>query len=129
MPMRFAKRIYRVAGIAGLFLVVPAYFLEGWTATINPPAVEHAEFYYGFVSVVMVWQLVYILIGTDPLRFRPVMLLAAAAKGSFVATLLTLFSLGRIQPLWFGFAAFDGTFTLLFLLGYIKTASANSSPA
>jgi hypothetical protein len=121
--MNFAKRVYRVAGIAGVFLVVPAYFLERLTATINPPAVEHPEFYYGFVGVVLVWQFVYLLIASDPVRFRPVMLLATLAKASFVGTLLTLFTVKRIQPLWLGFAAFDGTFVVLFLLAYARTPS------
>ncbi len=52
--MQFAKRVFVVAGIAGLFLTAPAYFLEGLTATLNPPAVEHPEFYYGFIGVVLV---------------------------------------------------------------------------
>lgn len=121
--MQFAKRVYLVAGVAGIFLVAPAYFLEGLTATWNPPAVEHPEFYYGFIGVVLVWQFVYLLIGSDPVRFRPLMLLAAVAKGSFVVTLVTLFALERIRSQWLGFAAFDGTFVVLFLLSYARTAS------
>jgi hypothetical protein len=119
--MPFAKRVYLVAGVAGSFLTAPAYFLEGLTARLNPPAVEHPEFYYGLVSVVLVWQLVCLLIGTDPVRFRPVMLLAALAKASFVGTLLTLFALGRIRLLWLPFMAFDGTFVVLFLVAYART--------
>jgi hypothetical protein len=101
--MRFAKAVYLVAGVAGLFLVVPGYFLEGSTASLIPPAVEHPEFYYGFIGAVLAWQLVYLLIGTDPVRFRPVMPLAALAKAIVVGTLATLFALGRIPPMWLGF--------------------------
>jgi hypothetical protein len=121
--MRFAKRVYLVAGVAGFFLVAPAYFTEGLMATLNPPVVEHPEFYYGFVGVVLVWQLVYLLIGADPVRYRPVMLLATLAKASFVGTLLTLLAMGRIRLQWLGFAAFDGTFVVLFVMGYARTAS------
>jgi hypothetical protein len=120
--MQFAKRVYLLAGITGVILVIPAYFLEGLNATINPPAIEHPEFYYGFVGVVLVWQLVYILIGSDPVRHRPVMPLAALAKGTFVVTLLVLFVVGRLRSLWLGFAAFDGTFAVLFLVAYVRTA-------
>jgi hypothetical protein len=67
---------------------------------------------------VLVWQLVYFLIGSDPVRFRPMMLLAALAKASFVGTLVTLLALGRIGMQWLGFAAFDGTFVVLFLVAY-----------
>jgi hypothetical protein len=125
--MRFAKRVYLVAGITGLLLVAPAYFLENLTATMNPPPIEHPEFYYGFVGVVLAWQLVYILIGTDPLRYRPVMLLAALAKGSFVLALATLFTMGRIHVQWLGFLAFDSTFTVLFLVAYARTASGDKA--
>ena len=121
--MRFAKWVYRVAGVAGFFLVAPAYFLEGLTAEMNPPAVEHPEFYYGFVGVVLVWQLVYLLIASDPVRFRPLMLLAALAKGSFVGTLGILFAVARIQSQWLGFLAFDGAFVVLFLVAYARTPS------
>jgi hypothetical protein len=43
--MQFAKRVYLIAGITGLFLVTPAYFTENLTAKLNPPAIEHPEFY------------------------------------------------------------------------------------
>jgi hypothetical protein len=121
--MQFAKKVFRVAGIAGLILVAPAYFMEGLAETLNPPPVEHPEFYYGFVGVVLVWQLVYLLIGTDPVRFRPVMLLASLAKASFVGTVLALCALGRIRLQWLGFALFDGTFVVLFLIAYARTGS------
>jgi len=119
--MQFGRRVFLIAGIAGLILTVPAYFLEGLTATINPSAVEHPEFYYGFVGVVVVWQLVYVLIGLNPVRFRPVMPLAALAKLSFVGTVVTLFVMERIRPLWLGFGVFDGTFAVLFLVSYART--------
>jgi hypothetical protein len=126
--MQFAKRVYLVAGVTGIFLVGPAYFLEGLTATWNPPAVEHPEFYYGFIGVVLVWQFVYLLIGSDPLRFRPVMPLAALAKASAVGTFVVLFAVGRIGAQWLGWAAFDGTFVALFLVAYARTAPGDTKP-
>jgi hypothetical protein len=119
--MRFAKGVYLLAGVLGVFLVAPAYFMEGSNATINPPAIEHPEFYYGFVGVVLVWQFVYLLVGSDPLRYRPIMLLAALAKGSFVVAIVTLFVIGRVHTFWLGLAAFDGTFAVLFLVAYAWT--------
>jgi hypothetical protein len=72
---------------------------------------------------VLVWQLVYALIGSDPVRYRPVMPLAALAKGTFVVTLVALFAMARVHSQWLGFVAFDGTFTVLFLVAYARTAS------
>lgn len=119
--MQLAKRVFLVAGGMGFLLVLPAYFVESFSAKLNPPAIEHPDFYYGFVGVVAVWQLVYWLIGTDPARYRPMMLPAALAKGSFVATLLALFAAGRANTIWVGFAVFDGTFSVLFLIAYVRT--------
>jgi hypothetical protein len=34
--MQFAKRVYMVAGVTGCFLVLPAYFMEGLSATNKP---------------------------------------------------------------------------------------------
>src|SRR5258708_968085 len=71
--MHFAKRVFLLAGAAGILLVAPGYFLERWAGGFDPPAVNHPEFYYGFVGIVLVFQFLYLLIAPDPSRFRPVM--------------------------------------------------------
>jgi hypothetical protein len=119
--MHFAKRVFLVAGVLGIPLVFPTYFLEGRSAEMDPPPINHPEFFYGLTSVVLVWQLVYLMIGTDPVRYRPMMLLAALAKGGFVLTILALFVAGRVRPFWLAFTSFDGVFTVLFLLAYAWT--------
>jgi hypothetical protein len=126
--MRFAKTVFLAAGVLGLLQVVPAYFMENQVATWNPPPIEHAEYYYGFISVVLAWQLVYLLIGLDPVRFRPVMLLAALAKFSIVITFVWLYAINRIRAQWLAAAAFDGTFAVLFLVAYARTAQSRLSP-
>ena len=126
--MQFVKIVFLAAGVLGLLQVVPAYFMESQIATWNPPAIEHPEFYYGFISVVLVWQLVYLLIGMDPIRFRPMMLLAALAKACIVITFAWLYALDRIRPQWLASAAFDGTFAVVFLIAYARTAHGRPSP-
>jgi hypothetical protein len=125
--MQFAKTVFLAAGVLGLLQLIPAYFMEGVIATWNPPAVEHPEFYYGFIGVVLVWQLVYLLIGLDPIRFRPMMLLAALAKFSIVVTFGWLYAQNRIRAQWLASAAFDGTFAVLFLVAYARTAQGRLS--
>ncbi len=127
--MRFAKWVYLVAGVLGLLLTVPPLFMEGQEVQFGEPAVNHPELYYGFLVVVLAWQLVYLAIGIDPVRLRPMMLLASFAKGSIVVTYLALWTAGRISPRWLGFAAFDGTFVVLFLLAYRRTPDAWPPPA
>src|SRR5262245_705061 len=49
--MRFAKWVFLLAGITGILVVIPLYFLEERFGRDQPPPVNHPEFYYGFVGV------------------------------------------------------------------------------
>jgi mannose-6-phosphate isomerase-like protein (cupin superfamily) len=120
--MRFAKWVFLLAGAAGVLLVAPAYFMESWSGEFDPPPFNHPEYYYGFVGIVLVFQLFYLLVATDPMRFRPVMLLGALGKGSFAAAVVILYAKGRVSPLWIGLAVFDATWVVLFILAYVQTA-------
>ena len=77
--------------------------------------------YYGFVGVVLVWQFVYCTIATDPARFRPMMILSALAKGSFVGALLVLYLQHRISPLEAATGLPDALLIGLFMAAYWKT--------
>lgn len=93
--MNFARRVFLFATAFGMLVVPPLFFLEGFLGRHFPPAITHPEFYYGFVGAVLSWQIVYLLIAFDPLRYRPLMLLGALCKGSFVVAVFTLVALGR----------------------------------
>ncbi len=118
--MRFAKSIFLLAGIAGILLVAPVYFLERWAAEIDPPAINHPQYFYGFVGIVLAWQFVYLLLASDPIRFRPLMLMGALGKASFAIAVVVLYVAGRVAPLWLGLATFDGVFVILFLVAYAR---------
>lgn len=49
--MRFTSRLFLIAGIYGLLVLVPQYFLEEKNGRDYPPAITHPEYYYGFVGV------------------------------------------------------------------------------
>ena len=49
--MRFARVVYFIAGIYGLLVLLPQYFLEEKTGRDFPPAITHPEFFYGFIAV------------------------------------------------------------------------------
>ena len=80
MTQLFARRVFTVAGIYGLVVLVPFYFLERWLGENRPPAITHAEFYYGFAGVAVAWQVAFLIIGRDPVRYRLLMLPAILAK-------------------------------------------------
>src|SRR5436190_23649968 len=102
--MRFARWVFLLAGASGVLMVAPLYF-EGWFFQDYPPAINRPEFYYGFAGVTLAWQVVYLVIGSDPVRFRPVMLPAVLAKASFTAAVPLLYAAGRVEAVWLGFAA------------------------
>ena len=47
--MKFAKWVFLLAGVYGI-LVTLLLYNEAQTAQMFPPAVNHPEYYYGFVS-------------------------------------------------------------------------------
>jgi hypothetical protein len=93
--MNFARRVFLCATAFGLLVVPPLFFLEGFLGRNFPPEITHPEFYYGFAGAVFSWQLIYLLIAWDPLRYRPLMLLGALCKASFAIAVFTLVALGR----------------------------------
>jgi len=124
--MIFAQRVFLVAGIFGLLLLPPMYFLEEHVGQAFPPVITHAEFFYGFVGATLPWQLVYLWIALNPRRYRPIMPLAILAKGSFVIAVLVLVLLGRTPVFAAMTVSGDLLFVTLFDRAYWLTADADS---
>jgi len=119
---QLAKRVFTLAALYGLLVVPPAFFMERRYGVDHPPPITHPEFYYGFYAVTLVWQLVYFTIGTDPVRFRPMMPLAAAAKLGFALVIAALAASGRPTPLNLRVGAgIDAALGVLFLVAYART--------
>ena len=78
--MKTSRLIFTIAGIYGLLILTPFLFLERRLAEASPGGLTHPEYFYGFLGAALVMQLVYLVIGRDPLRFRPLMPIAALAK-------------------------------------------------
>ncbi len=121
--MRFARLVFRIAGIWGILVVTPLYFLYDTVGQQYPPPVTHPDFYYGFVSVTLAWQVAFLLMGTDPIRFRPLMIAAILEKVGYLATLSTLYLQGRLQFGQLVVVSPDAIFGLLFVAALITTSS------
>jgi hypothetical protein len=102
--MNFAKRLFLFAGVSGLFLILPMYFMEDRIGRDTPPAVTHPEFYYGFLGVAAAWQVAFLVIARDPARFRPLMIPAVLEKATFGFAAIALFLAGRAPGMLLGFA-------------------------
>jgi hypothetical protein len=119
--MKFAKYTFLVAGIIGLIALVPQYFLLEKNGLYFPPAINHLEYYFGFVGVAVTFQLVFLVISKDPAKYRPFMLLSAIAKYSFAAPCLLLYLQGRLGLLTFGMGLADLILGTLFVIAWVKT--------
>src|SRR5512138_3535672 len=105
--MRFAKIAFRIAGIYGILVLLPQYFTEDKTGRDFPPPITHPEYYYGFVGLGVVWQLLFILLSTDPVRYRLMMIPAMFEKLVFVVPVVILYAQHRVSSLILGASLVD----------------------
>jgi hypothetical protein len=122
--MNFSKIVFAAAGIWGLLTVTPLYFLLGFLGQQSPPPITHPEFYYGFVGVAVAWQLAFLVIALDPLRYRILIVPALIEKISFVACNLMLWASHRIPAAQALPASTDLLWALLFTVSWVKTSAA-----
>jgi hypothetical protein len=122
--MRFAQRVFLFAGIYGMLLMPPMYFAEQQIGKERLQDLNHPEFYYGFVGVVLAFQVAFLIIAYDPRRFRPMMIPAMLEKFLFVFAVIGLYLAGRGREVAglipFG-AMMDVVFGSLFIASFIKT--------
>jgi hypothetical protein len=119
--MRFARWVFLLAGVSGILMVVPPYFLEAKTGQDDPPPVTHPEYYYGFLGVTLAWQFLLLVIASDPVRYRTAMLPALLEKASFAIAIPVLYAAGRVASGWLVFASMDATWLVLFAVAYLRT--------
>ena len=119
--MKFAKIVFRVAGIYGLLVLAPLYFLENRIGRDTPPAITHPEYFYGFVGVGVAWQVLFLVLSMDPVRYRPMILPSIIEKISFGIALIALLVQGRIPASTLAVGSVDWLWALLFLAAYFKT--------
>jgi hypothetical protein len=122
--MRFARLVFAFAGILGLLLVTPGLFAIDMVGERFPPVVTHPDFYYGFLTVTLAWQVAFLIIATNPVRYRPLMLAAMLEKFPYVAMLLILYSRGQLAAPQLAAVAIDGSLGVLFVAAYFKTRDA-----
>ena len=93
--MKFARTVFLVAGVWGVLVITPLFFIFNLIGTQDPPPITHPGFYYGFATTALAWQLVYLMMWRDPIRFRPMLIPAIMGKTGFGVSVLVLFTLKR----------------------------------
>ncbi|HQU85477.1 MAG TPA: hypothetical protein PKY59_20250 [Pyrinomonadaceae bacterium] len=119
--MKFAKYTFTIAGIYGLLALLPQYFMEAKNSADFPPAINHPEYYYGFVGVALAFQVVFLIIGRDPVRYRPLMLASVIEKFSFAIAAIFLLMQNRIPLPLFGAAMIDLLLGIFFIISFVVT--------
>ncbi|MBS0480653.1 MAG: hypothetical protein JSR96_00575 [Proteobacteria bacterium] len=112
----FPARMFRWAAIYGVIVLLPLYL------TPLPPV--GGEVFLGFVGLALVFQTVFWIIATDPVRYRALMPAAIAEKLIFAVPCLTLFAQGYpvSRPVAV-FSVIDLLLGLGFFIAWRRTAS------
>lgn len=121
--MKFAKYTFLVAGIYGLLALLPQYFLENKIGADSPPVITHPEFFYGFIGVGVAFQIVFLIISRDPVKYRMIILPSIVEKFSFGIAVAVLFSLGRVAGSMLAAAMIDMFLGALFVVSWFKLAA------
>lgn len=119
--MKFARYTFAASGIWGILVLAPMYFFESRFGIDNPPPITHPEFYYGFIGVALAFQIVFLIIASDPVKYRPLMLASIVEKFSFGLAVICLFLSGRVQGQMFYAGLLDTALGILFVISYFKT--------
>ena len=99
---------------------LPAGFTETRYGVDNPPAINHPEFYYGFIGVAVAFQIVFIIISRDPIRYRSLVLPSIVEKFSFVTAVALLVYAERTAGQIVLGAAIDAVLGTLFTISWFK---------
>jgi hypothetical protein len=127
MGPRFARRVFTWSGIYGLIVLTPQYFLASRIGRDTPPPITHVEYFYGFIGIALAWQVAFLVIGRDPVRFRPLMIPAVLEKLAFGIPALALFAQGRLPGSVLFFGVLDLGLGGLFVLSWMATRSPAAS--
>jgi len=117
----FAKIVFVIAGIWGIAVLTPFYWLVDVTGRHYQPPTEYPHFFYGFFSVAMAWQIAFLVIGSNPARFRPMMIPGALEKFGHVMTVALLYGQARISTVDAQGAVPDLLLGILFIVAFAKT--------
>jgi hypothetical protein len=115
--MRFPRFVFIAAGVWGVVVLAPLFFLFDISGRQYAAPASYPHFFYGFIAVALAWQVAFFVIGSDPVRFRPVMIPAILEKLGFVITALVLYARGRISA---SAAWPDLILGLLFIVAFFK---------
>ena len=125
--MKFAKIVFWIAAIWGLFVLGPLFFMFDLIGQKDPPPITHPAFYYGFVSMGLAFQMAFMAISRDPVRLRPMMIPSVLEKFLAGTSFVVLYLQHRIRPGDLALGCVDLLLGILFLTAFFKTSNSHTS--
>jgi hypothetical protein len=125
--MKFAKIVFWIAGVWGVLVLTPLYFMFDTIGRQDPPAITHPQFFYGFVGVAMAWQFAFFVIAMDPARFRLMMIPSVLEKLGYAGTVVVLHLQGRLSHSQLMTGIPDALLGVLFLIAFGMTRESRAS--
>ena len=119
--MRFAKIVFWLAGIWGVLILTPLYFMFDLIGHKDPPPITHPAFFYGFVGAGLAWQFAFFVIAMNPARYRPFILPSVFEKLSYGVAVVILVAQARMHASDLLFGGADLLFGILFVTAYFRT--------
>lgn len=119
--MKFAKIVFNIAGVWGLIVLTPLYFLFDQIGLQDPPPITHPGFFYGFVGIALAWQFAFFIIARDPTRYRLMMIPSILEKLGYGGAGLVLFLQRRMHANDLVFVGADLIFVVLFAIAFART--------
>lgn len=119
--MKFAKVVFVGAGMWGIGVLTPLYWLVDVSGRRYGVPTEYPQFYYGFLSVAMAWQIAFLIIGSNPARFRMLMIPGIIEKLGYVVPLVVLYQQARVTWADAQAAVPDFALAILMMLAFVKT--------
>ncbi len=122
--MKFARIVFLVAALYGMFVTLPLFFMEDKFNIEYPPVITHPEYYYSFAGIVMVCQFLFLAVAIYPSGLRAFMLFGVFEKLSLLPAFIILFPQGRFPTHWILLFIIDLTLGILFLASYFASRPA-----
>jgi hypothetical protein len=119
--MNFTRFVFAGAGIWGIIALTPLFFLIDITGRPYPAPADYPHFFYGFLTVALAWQLAFLIIAIDPVRYRLLMIPSILEKAGYVVAVILLRGQLRIDEVAVSTAIPDAILGVLFIVAFLRT--------
>jgi hypothetical protein len=127
--VKFARIVYGIAAAYGFIVLAPLYFLIEKVGRDAPPPITHPEFYYGFLGVTFLWQLVFVMLAKNPVQYRALIPITILEKFIYTLPVVLLYLAGRVHVSTMASSLVDPIFGVLFIMAWFRTGTTEQRKA